>query len=58
MLMYSVEALQRKIKKEGVDKTIHDLSNATFSEDVKIKLHDSCILINGYPNLSLIYSLV
>ncbi len=56
--MYSVEALQRKIKKEGVDKTIHDLSNATFSEDVKIKLHDSCILINGYPNLSLIYSLV
>lgn len=56
--MYSVEALQRKIKREGVDKAIEDLSNGTFSESVKEQFHDAYIFSSGYPNLSLIYSLV
>jgi len=55
--MYSVEALQRKIKKEGVDKTIHDLSTGNFSESVKEELNKALIFIDGHPNLSLIYSL-
>ena len=55
--MYNLEAVRRKIKKEGIDKTIFDLSAGNFSEDAKAELGKLNIFTNGYPNLSVIYSL-
>lgn len=56
--MYDVDSIKRKVKKEGVDKTILDLLSGNFSDEQKKELSDSHILCNGYPNLSAIYSLV
>lgn len=56
--MYDLEALKRKINKEGLSATIRDLSSDTLSDDAKIQLESEYILINGFPNLSLISSLV
>ena len=55
--MYTIESVKRKIKKEGIDQTIRDLSYGNFSEDVKKELNNSHIFCDGYPNLSVIYSL-
>lgn len=52
--MYDVMAVKRKIEKEGIEKTILDLSSKNLSDDVKKELINSHILCNGYPNLSLI----
>ena len=56
--MYDLASVQRKIKKEGVDKLIFDISSENFSEDSKKELSKCGIFSNGYPNLSLIYSLI
>lgn len=55
--MYDKKALQRKIKKEGVDKTIYDLSTGNFSEDQINQMTAEHIFSGGYPNLSQIYAL-
>lgn len=55
--MYNLDSVLRRIKKEGVDKLISDISSENFSEDAKEELSRCGIISNGYPNLSLIYSL-
>ena len=55
--MYSLEAMLRKISKEGVDRVIVDLSSNNFPEEAKNELSSSGIFVGGYPNLSLIYTL-
>ena len=55
--MYNLEAVRRKIKRDGIDKLILDLSSETLSDDAKRELSSCNILTNGYPNLSVIYSL-
>ena len=48
---------ERKIKKDGVDSVISEISSDNFSETIKKDLSDCNIFVDGYPNLSLIYSL-
>lgn len=55
--MYDLGTVKRKIKKEGVDNLISELSSEDFSETVKKDLTACNILVGGFPNLSLIYSL-
>lgn len=55
--MYDLGSIKRKIKKEGVDNLIVELSSDNFSEDIKKDLSNCNVFVNGYPNLSLIYSL-
>ena len=55
--MYDLGSVKRKIKKEGVDNLISELSSENFSEDIKRDLSACNVLVGGYPNLSLIYSL-
>ena len=56
--MYNLDAVKRKIEKDGIDNLIRDLSSANFSDDAKRELSAYDIFTNGYPNLSVIYSLV
>ena len=56
--MYDLNSVRRKINKEGVDNFISDLSSENLNKDVKNDLSICGILVNGYPNLSLIYSLI
>lgn len=55
--MYDLGTVKRKIEKEGVDNLISELSSEDFSETVKKDLTACNILVGGFPNLSLIYSL-
>lgn len=55
--MYDLSSVRRKIKKEGVDNLISELSSENFSEDIKRDLTACNVLVDGYPNLSFIYSL-
>lgn len=55
--MYDLNAVKRKIKKDGINKFIFDLSFGIFPEEVEENLINLGILSNGYPNLSFIYSL-
>ena len=55
--MYDSEALRRKIAKDGITKTIEDLSSTTLSPNFRKELEDSSILVNGSLNFSLIFSL-
>lgn len=55
--MYDLSSVRRKIKKEGVDNFISELVSENFSENIKKDLSDCNIFVDGYPNLSLIYSL-
>ena len=55
--MYDLGTIKRKIKKDGVDSVISDISSDNFSETIKKDLSDCNIFVDGYPNLSLIYSL-
>lgn len=54
--MYDVNALKRMISKNGMDFAISVLSG-DLSEEIKAQLTDAGLLVGGYPNLSLIYSL-
>jgi len=58
MPMYNLEALRRRVRKNGVDAVINDLLNNQFSEESISQMTKDHILCDGYPNLSLIYSLV
>lgn len=53
--MYTIESLRRRISKEGVETVIRELSSLS-NESTKKQLTDSGILVNGYPNLTLILS--
>ena len=55
--MYNLDAMLRKLSKEGVDRFISDLSLGNFSEDAKKELASLGVLVGGYPNLSYIYTL-
>ena len=55
--MYDLELVREKIKEEGLDNLISELSSEDFSEDIKKDLSNCNIFVGGYPNLSLIYSL-
>ncbi len=55
--MYDLGSVKRKIKKEGVDNFISELVSENFSEDIKRDLANCNVLVDGYLNLSLIYSL-
>ena len=55
--MYDLGTIKRKIKKDGVDSVISEISSEDFSETVKKDLTACNILVDGFPNLSLIYSL-
>lgn len=55
--MYDLNAVRRRIRKEGVDNLIFDLSSESLDIDVKKELSDCGIIVNEFPNLSLIYSL-
>ena len=56
--MYNTESLRRKISEEGLQQTITELSSENLPINLKSELEDSQILVNGYVNISLIYSLV
>lgn len=55
--MYDVNAVRRMILKYGVTNLISYLSG-NLDEGVKTKFEQTQLLVNGYPNLCLIYSLV
>ena len=55
--MYDLSSVRRKIKKEGVDNFISELVSENFSETIKKDLTACNVLVDGYPNLSFIYSL-
>lgn len=55
--MYNVEALKRKIQKEGLQPTIILLSSPDFPKSIKEDLTKDRIFVGGYPNISLISSL-
>ena len=55
--MYDLNAVKRKIRKVGIDQFILDLSSKNLSDDAKRELSKYDIITNGYPNLSVIYSL-
>ena len=56
--MYNEETLRRKISKEGIDKTIKELSAEGFPLQIKKKLEVYHVFIHGQICLSKIYSLV
>ena len=55
--MYNLETLRRRVKKNGAEAVINDLVNNKFSEESITQMTENHILCDGYPNLSLIYSL-
>ena len=55
--MYDLGTIKRKIRKDGVDNFISELSSENFSETIKKDLSNCNILVGGFPNLSLIYFL-
>ena len=55
--MYDLNALARKIRKDGIDKTIDFLLSDNLSNTIKEQLVDLKVFVNGYLNLSLLYSL-
>lgn len=55
--MYDLGSVKRKIKKEGVDKFISELVSENFSESIKKDLTACNVLVDGYINLSLLYTL-
>ena len=54
--MYTIESLRRRISKEGAEQVIRELSSLS-NDNMKKQLEDSGILVNGYPNLTLILSI-
>lgn len=54
--MYDVNAVKRMISKNGIDYAISVLSG-NLSEETKSQLTNAGLIVGGYPNLSLIYSL-
>jgi len=56
--MYDLEALRRKIGKEGVEETIQYLLSPNLPERIKESLTNCSVFSGGYLNLALIYSLV
>lgn len=55
--MYDVNALERRVRKYGVTRTIEELESTRFSDSVMKQLEESKIFINGSLNIALIRSL-
>lgn len=55
--MYNIEALRRKIAKEGVENTIDYLLSDNLPLHIKQDLEKELIFDNGHLCLSLVYSL-
>lgn len=55
--MYDIEALRRKIAKEGLQETLKCLASPDLPESIKKDLTKNHILVGGYPNVELICSL-
>ncbi len=55
--MYDLGTVKRRISEKGVDTFISEISSENFSETIKKDLSDCNVFVDGYPNLSLIYSL-
>lgn len=54
--MYDLNAVKRMISKNGIDYAISVLSG-DLSEEIKSQLTDVGLLVGGYLNLTLLYSL-
>ena len=55
--MYSLMAIKERIRRDGLEKTLLFLTSPDLSPSAMQTLTVSGILIDGYPNLSLITSL-
>ena len=52
------DAFKRLVNKKGVEYAIQTLSSPNLPEETKADLAKKHYLVDGYPNLSLIYSLI
>lgn len=57
-MTYSEETLKRLVSKKGVPYAIQTLSSPNLPKDIKSDLVKKQYIIAGYPNVSLISSLV
>lgn len=57
-MTYSEDAFKRLVNKKGVEYAIQTLSSPNLPEETKDDLAKKHYLVDGYPNLSLIYSLI
>ena len=55
--MYDVEALRRRVGKEGIEPTIADLKSTHFDSKQMKQLEAAYIFVNGVVNVSFIRSL-
>ena len=55
--MYDLNAVRRRIGKEGVGPVIEHLSSEDFPEDLKEKLTKVGVFVNGHLNHALLQSL-
>lgn len=55
--MYDIEAIKRKIGKEGLQETLKYLASPDLPEHIKEDLTKNYILVGGFPNVELICSL-
>ena len=56
--MYTLEAFERKVGKEGATAVIQQISSPNLPAHIKDALSKNKILIDGKPNRELIFSLV
>lgn len=55
--MYDVDALRRRVGKQGIEVTISDLKSSIFNPFQMKQLEASMIFVNGVPNVPFIRSL-
>lgn len=55
--MYDLNALRRRVRKEGVELVICELCSENFPKEAKEQLTKDNVFVDGYPNLSLLYSM-
>jgi hypothetical protein len=56
--MYTLDTLRNTLTEDGIESFITSLANGSHTKETIEQLTDLNILCNGYPNLSLIYTLV
>ena len=54
-MLYTSDAIHRKVQKEGIDNVILHLSSENLEDGFKQDLINSHLLVGGYTNLSLLY---
>lgn len=55
--MYDFNALRRRLQKEGIAAVVSELCSEDFPEEAKVQLAKDNVFVDGYPNLSLLYSI-